>query len=127
VPSFISACGVSCRVRTERVKPYGNSAKPATDSPRGPCAVRVGSPPPGATRGLGVTAILLLHFVYASHARMSRSCAWTWLEAVFTEIHVSCRRGQLGVRVGVPYISRESRALHEAILEVPGYTISPRR
>jgi hypothetical protein len=37
----------------------------------------VGPPPPGATRGLGVTAILLLHFVYARHARMSRSCAWT--------------------------------------------------
>lgn len=38
----------------------------------------MGSPPPGAIRGLGVTAILLLHFVYACYARMSRSYARTY-------------------------------------------------
>ena len=37
----------------------------------------MGPPPPGATRRLGVLAILLLHFVYARHARLSRSCACT--------------------------------------------------
>src|SRR5829696_266875 len=36
VPSFLSAYEVSCRVRAERVKPYASSAKPASDSPRGP-------------------------------------------------------------------------------------------
>jgi hypothetical protein len=46
----------------------------------------VGPPPSGATRRLGVTAILLFHFVYACHAPMSRSCAWTWLCAVSSEV-----------------------------------------
>jgi hypothetical protein len=36
--------------------------------------VRVGPPPPGATRELGILAIRLLHLVYARYARMSRSC-----------------------------------------------------
>jgi hypothetical protein len=37
----------------------------------------VGPPPPGATRGLGGMATQLLHLIYACHARLSRSCAWT--------------------------------------------------
>src|SRR5215211_2516994 len=57
--SFFCACGVSCRVRAERAKPYASLAKPASDSPadlsEGPC----GSPAPGATRELGVVAMLL--------------------------------------------------------------------
>jgi hypothetical protein len=66
----------------------------------------VDPPPPGATRELGVTAMQLLHFVYACHARMSRACAWTWLGAVFSEVHVICRRrgrlASLDVRLGFP-------------------------
>ena len=40
----------------------------------------MGPPPPGATRGLGVTAILLLQFVYACQLRMSRSFLGLCLE-----------------------------------------------
>src|ERR671912_1624458 len=56
--SFFCACGVSCRVRAERVKPYAGWLRRPSDSPRGPW-VRVGPPPPGATRELGVVAMLL--------------------------------------------------------------------
>src|SRR5688500_20022802 len=56
--SFFCACGVSCRVRAERVKPYAGWLRRPSDSPRGPL-VRVGPPPPGATRELGVVAMLL--------------------------------------------------------------------
>src|SRR5688572_20184071 len=56
--SFFCACGVSCRVRVEREKPYAGWLRRPSDSPRGPW-VRVGPPPPGATRELGVVAMLL--------------------------------------------------------------------
>src|SRR5215207_6762479 len=57
--SFFSACEVSCRVRAERVKPYTSSARPASDSPRGPLREGpCGSPAPrrhpGARRLLGI-------------------------------------------------------------------------
>jgi len=66
---FPFAYEVSCRVRAERVKPYASSRWRFT--PRTPQKVRVGPPPPGATRELGVTAMLLLRIVYAHHARLS--------------------------------------------------------
>ena len=57
MPSFISACEVSCRVRAERVKPYASSLFLAGDSPRGPLGRSVWVPrlpaPPGARR-LGI-------------------------------------------------------------------------
>ena len=64
---FPFAYEVSCRVRAERVKPYA----PRSDSPQGLLKSHVGPPPPGATRELGVTAMLLLRIVYAHHARLS--------------------------------------------------------
>src|SRR5215210_6120784 len=55
--SFFSAYGVSCRVRAERVKPYALMS----DSPLGPVVrSKVGPPPPGATRELGVAAMYIL-------------------------------------------------------------------
>src|SRR5918995_7247623 len=56
--SFFCTCGVSCRVRAEREKPYAGWLRRPSDSPRGRW-VRVGPPPPGATRELGVVAMLL--------------------------------------------------------------------
>src|SRR5215204_659700 len=61
VPSFLIAYEVSCRVRAERVKPYARARRsqlaihPADLSEK----VRVGPPPPGATRELGILAMQL--------------------------------------------------------------------
>jgi hypothetical protein len=73
VPSFFSAYEVSCRVRAERVKPYASYRWRFT--PRTETQVRVGPPPPGATRELGVSGYAVVTtVVYAQHAQLSTLC-----------------------------------------------------
>src|SRR5829696_1815492 len=68
--SVFDAYEVSCRVRAE-----GQALRQlalAGDSPRGPVRSLVGSPPPGATRGLGVFLAFCCHApVYASQQPLS--------------------------------------------------------
>ena len=71
--SFFGACEVSCRVRAERVKPYASSLRQLAIHPADLLEVRVGPPPPGATRGLGVFLAFCCHPpVYASQRTLSR-------------------------------------------------------
>ena len=74
VPSFISACGVSCRVRAERVKPYASWLRQASDSPRGPYAWSVWVPRPPAPSGGSAAWHFCCHCtVYAPSACLSMS------------------------------------------------------
>ena len=69
---LLRACGVSCRVRAERVKPYASLGRLAGDSPRGPTESPCGSPAPRRHPGLGVFLASYCHpAVYASRARLS--------------------------------------------------------
>ena len=49
--SFFGACGVSCRVRAERAKPYASQGSLAGDSPRGRSRSLVGPRPPAPPGG----------------------------------------------------------------------------
>src|SRR5829696_7526408 len=70
VPSFFCAYEVSCRVRAERVMPYAPLERFTPRTLRSD----VGPLSPGATRELGVTAMLLLHLLYTPITHSCQPC-----------------------------------------------------